>query len=78
MKHTLISLAILSTFSVPLLAAEATEEKRNWDASAELGFNLTSGNTDTSTLKARIDAKHNMTSWENTYVLDILRKDDDG
>lgn len=81
MKQKLITLAILSTLSSSVFitkVAAAEEEPRSWEAAAELGFNLTSGNTDTSTLKTRVDVKHTLTNWDNQYILDALRQDDNG
>jgi putative salt-induced outer membrane protein len=74
MIRKLITLAVLSSLSSHVFAEE---EKRAWDATAELGFNLTSGNTDTASLKTRIDVKHHMTNWENTYVFDTLKIKDE-
>jgi putative salt-induced outer membrane protein len=74
-----ICAAILSTLCSAVYASdEATATPSNWDVSAELGLNFTSGNTDTSTLKTRIEVTHHLTRWDNNYFIDALRKDDDG
>ena len=74
MIRKLITVAVLSSLSSQVLAEE---EKRTWDASAELGFNLTSGNTETASLKTRIDVTHRLTNWENTYIFDTLKIKDE-
>jgi putative salt-induced outer membrane protein len=74
MKHKLILLATLGALSSNAFAEG--EEERNWNASAELGFNFTTGNTKTSSLKSRIDATHELEKWSNSYIFDALRKKD--
>ena len=74
MIRKLITLAVLSSLSSHVLA---DEEKRAWDATAELGFNLTSGNTETASFKTRIDVKHHMANWDNTYSFDTLKIKDE-
>src|SRR3954471_8568731 len=54
----------------------ATEDKRPWDVSLDFGAIATSGNTDTTTLQAKLDAKQNMEKWENQYILNGLYKKD--
>lgn len=69
------------TSLVLLLAASstcfaATKDKRPWDISLDFGAIATSGNTDTTTLQAKLDAKQNMEKWENQYILNGLYKKD--
>lgn len=45
---------------------------------AELGATLTSGNTDTTSFKARIDTKHELGRWENQYLIEGLYTQDSG
>lgn len=68
----LLSVAVLAT---SVQAAE--EEKKNWQASAELGIILTSGNTESTSVKGKIDAKHELDSWSNQYIIDALFKEDE-
>lgn len=75
MIRKLITVAVLSSLSANVLAEE--KEERSWDASAELGFNLTSGNTDTTSIKTRIDVTQRLTDWEIKYKFDKLKKKDD-
>lgn len=73
MKNKLILLAALSAVTTPALADEA---KRNWSAAAEVGFNITSGNTKTQSMKTRFDFKQALESWDTNYIFDALRKKD--
>lgn len=52
------------------------EEKKPWDVSVDLGAIRTSGNTDTTTVQAKVDAKQNLQQWENEYILNSLYKKD--
>ncbi|KPH65156.1 YdiY family protein [Pseudoalteromonas porphyrae] len=65
-----------------LVAASATtnafaEETKTWDVTSELGAIITSGNTETTTLKGGIKALHNLESWNNEYRIDGLYKEDE-
>ncbi len=44
---------------------------------AQLGVLLTSGNTDSSSLKAKLDVKQELARWRNRYILEALYKEDD-
>ena len=57
--------------------AYAEETKKNWLISSELGIILTSGNTESSTLKGGITAKQELTDWSNEYKLNALYKQDE-
>jgi len=74
MKKLLISGLILSAMSTSVFA----EDEKTWAATAELGGTMTTGNTDTSTLKAKLDATHMLSDWKNDYYIDMLySKDED-
>jgi len=74
MKKLLVSGLVLSAMSASAFA----EDKKAWEATAELGGTMTTGNTDTSTLKAKVDVIHNLENWKNNYYFDTLySKDDD-
>lgn len=73
MKHKLLLLTAITAFSNPVLA---DEEKRDWTAAAEVGFNFTSGNTKTQSMKTRFDFSQKLESWDTFYVWDALRKKD--
>jgi putative salt-induced outer membrane protein YdiY len=61
-------------------AAHAGSEFVEGDATlageAELGATLTTGNTDTSSFKARLALKQELGDWENEYVFEGLYKED--
>lgn len=52
------------------------EEKRPWDISVDFGAIATSGNTETTSLQAKLDIKQNLKKWENEYILNGLYKED--
>jgi putative salt-induced outer membrane protein YdiY len=72
MKQFLLSGLVLS-----LVSAQAfSEEVSPWQATAELGGTMTTGNTETSTLKAKLDIKHELAEWKNAYYADVLYSED--
>ncbi|NRA72630.1 MAG: DUF481 domain-containing protein [Gammaproteobacteria bacterium] len=73
MKKLLVSAAILAVMSNVVMA----EEMRSWSAAAELGGTMTTGNTETSTIKAKIDATHTIIDWKNDYYADVLYSEDE-
>lgn len=74
MKKLLVAGVVASLMSATVMA----EEDKSWAATAELGGTMTTGNTDTSTLKARFDINHTFNDWKNEYYFDTLySKDDD-
>ncbi|MGI2171116.1 DUF481 domain-containing protein [Shewanella sp. MF05960] len=77
MKKLLLTAAI--TLAMPF-AAHAGSEFVEGDATlageAELGATLTTGNTDTSSFKARLALKQELGNWENQYVAEGLYKED--
>lgn len=83
-KKTLLAVLLTSIFSAPVLAADsagnsAAEQEDagfwgNWKSSAEASIIVTSGNTSTSTLRGKIDARQELTEWNNQYVFDTLFK----
>ncbi len=69
-----------ATFALLPLALSTSvmaEEEKAWQANAELGAIFTSGNTETTSIKAKLDVKHELESWSNHYVLDALFKEDE-
>lgn len=73
MKKLLVSGLILSAMSATAFA----QDEKTWAATAELGGTMTTGNTETSTLVAKIDATHNFNEWVNNYYADVLYSKDD-
>ncbi|MCL1141272.1 DUF481 domain-containing protein [Shewanella gaetbuli] len=77
MKKLLLTAAI--TLAMPLTAqagADFVEGDKTFAGEAELGATLTTGNTDTSSYKARLNMKHELGNWENQYLLEGLYKED--
>lgn len=79
MNQMLIASVIL--IAAPFSAQANTDvgkSQNSFSGDAELGATLTSGNTDTTSIKARLDMKHNLGNWENQYLLESLYKKDAG
>jgi putative salt-induced outer membrane protein len=55
----------------------ADEKKRPWDVDIDIGAIATSGNTDSTSLQFKVDAKQNLAQWENQYVFNALLKEDE-
>lgn len=79
MKKLLTATAIL--LAAPFTAyagADFVEGDRTFAADAELGATVTTGNTESTSVKGRLDMKHELGNWENQYLLEALYKEDDG
>ena len=74
MKKAYLSLVAAALTATNVVADEA---KKDWEITSELGLILTSGNTETTTLKGAIKARHEMENWTNEYKLDGLFKEDE-
>jgi len=80
-----ISLVVVGLTSVSLTALaeepasnEDTEaEESPWKATAELGFISTTGNTETTSVQAKMDATHELQRWRNQYKFSGLLKEDE-
>jgi putative salt-induced outer membrane protein YdiY len=57
--------------------AFAQDAKKPWDVEVDVGAIATSGNTETTSLQFKIDAKQNLDKWENQYVFNSLFKEDE-
>lgn len=73
MKLKLLSILVAATAATNAFA----EETQTWDITSELGAIITSGNTETTTLKGGIKALHNLENWNNEYKVDGLYKEDE-
>jgi len=79
MKKILIASAIL--MAAPFSAQANTGlvgENKAFGGDAELGATLTTGNTETTSIKGRLDMKHELDNWENQYLIEALYKEDTG
>lgn len=78
---TLILFAIACFFSRAVVASTESEQvvgpiqKSDLDGSLSLGVLSTTGNTDTSTFKARLELKKNLTDWLHYLEMDGLYKE---
>ncbi|WDE06349.1 DUF481 domain-containing protein [Thalassomonas viridans] len=64
-------------FTLATATAAAGEAEKNWQIASELGIILTSGNTESSTLKGAITAKQELQRWRNEYKFETLYKKDE-
>ncbi len=77
MKLKVLTCSILMAVSATAAAEDkAKKPMKVWDVTSEVGAIITSGNTETTTLKGGIKAKHNLTNWHNEYKLDGFFKED--
>ena len=58
-------------------SAQAADEPKVWTTAAELGAITTSGNTSGTSVTGKIDAKQELTSWSNEYVISSFFKEDE-
>ena len=72
---TLTALCSALTFAAPTLA---NEEQPSWEASAGLGFSLTSGNTDTTSIATNIQVIQYLETWEMNYKFDGIKQENEG
>lgn len=57
-------------------ASFAEDAKKPWEVEVDIGAIATSGNTDTTSLQFKVDAKQNLEKWENQYIFNSLFKED--
>lgn len=72
--HKLTLLFVLSTLTANVFA---NDEKRPWDVEVDIGAIATSGNTESTSLQFKVDAKQNLEKWENQYIFNSLIKEDE-
>ena len=58
-------------------SAQAADEPKVWTTAAELGAITTSGNTSGTSVTGKIDAKQELTSWSNEYIISAFFKEDE-
>ena len=77
--HKLTLALVLPAITIASVAttAVADDEKRPWDVEVDIGAIATSGNTETTSLQFKLDAKQNLEKWENQYVFNSLFKEDE-
>lgn len=72
MRKTLLFAALCSSF-----AACAEEESKDFTMDGEFGLIVTTGNTETTSMKGKLSAHHEMESWSNDFVAEALYKEDE-
>ncbi|GMA80914.1 hypothetical protein GCM10025855_04470 [Shewanella glacialipiscicola] len=76
MKKVLTAAILLTTPFMATAGADFVKGDRTFAGEAELGATLTTGNTETSSFKGRLNLKHELGDWENQYLLEGLYKED--
>ncbi|MCL2918947.1 DUF481 domain-containing protein [Shewanella litorisediminis] len=77
MNKLLIAAALTAVTPFAAMAgADFVEGDKTFAGEAELGATLTTGNTDTTSLKGRLGLRHELGNWENQYDLEALYKED--
>ncbi|MFC3033075.1 YdiY family protein [Pseudoalteromonas fenneropenaei] len=73
-----MKLPVLTVVAAACLSANVyAKDDKTWEVTSEVGAIVTSGNTETTTLKGGIKAKHNLEMWNNEYKLDGIYKEDE-
>ena len=75
MKLKFLSILVASAATTSAFASE--EDQKTWEVTSEVGAIITSGNTETTTLKGGIKVLHNLEFWNNEYKLDGIYKEDE-
>lgn len=76
MKVKLLSMCVCAAIVTSAQAAD-TKEQKTWDVTSEVGAIITSGNTETTTLKGGLKAKHHLENWHNEYKVNGIYKEDE-
>lgn len=78
MKKPLLFIACLLPFSAFAADAEdaSLEEEKTFTMTGEFGLISTTGNTETTAFKGRLDAHQELRHWSNDYKLDALYKNE--
>ena len=72
MKKAIVALALACATN-----AYAEEEKKEITLDGEFGLILTTGNTETTSFKAKLASHHELQNWSNDYVAEALYKQDE-
>ena len=73
MNKLLSVLAVTAVLPFSALAgADFIEGDKTFAGEAELGGTLTTGNSESSSIKGRLNMKHELGRWENNYLLEAL------
>lgn len=72
MRHTLTALALMTSF-----AALAQDEEKTFTMDGEFGLIVTTGNTETTSVKGKLAAKQELENWSNEYLVEGLYNQDE-
>ncbi|MBW3515110.1 DUF481 domain-containing protein [Shewanella sp. NKUCC05_KAH] len=78
MKKVLTAALLMAAPFMATAGADFVKGDETFAGEAELGATLTTGNTETSSFKGRLNLKHELGDWENQYLLEGLYKEDTG
>ncbi len=80
MRSKLCRTMVLSSLVLAFQVAIADEDSHNgeWSGSGQLGFSMTSGNSDTESLTAGLLLERESEQWVNNLNLDVVRASSDG
>lgn len=73
MKNNLIALSVLVALS-GTVSAQEEEETKPFEMAGSFGAIITSGNTQTTSLKGDIKAHHETRKWSNDYILEAVSR----
>lgn len=76
MKRILTTAILMTTPFMANAGAEFVKDDKTFTGEVELGATLTTGNTETSSYKGRINLEHELGNWKNQYLLEGLYKED--
>jgi len=77
MKNKSLLVALMSTCAITTSVAAEESNKANWSGTGQLGFSMTSGNSDTENLTAGLKLSRESEKWVNNWSLDLLRASSD-
>lgn len=76
MKVKLLSMCVCAAV-MSNAYAEDIKSEQTWEVTSEVGAIITSGNTETTTLKGNLKAKHRLENWHNEYKVSGIFKEDE-
>lgn len=72
-KHFILPVSVLCLSTSLFVQAEETNTSPTWNASAELGYIKSSGNSDTETLNAKFNGETSYTKWTHSLLAEALK-----
>ncbi|RDV29092.1 DUF481 domain-containing protein [Alteromonas aestuariivivens] len=76
MDKKILAFALSGLCFTTLAFAEGEEEMKPFSMEAGMGFNITTGNTETTSLNGSIVANHELEDWSNDYNISALYKEE--